>query len=276
MHAPANHRRVTLLTDFRTADGYVAAMKGVIAAIVPSAIIDDVSHDIPPGDVRAAAWALGAYWRLYPPGTVHVAVVDPGVGSARRPIAIEIDGRFIIAPDNGIVTPAVAASATTHAVVIRSAAIVRHPSSATFHGRDIFAPAAGHILAGMRLDELGPAAGDLVLLPHAAPVRDGDSMTGSVVHIDRFGNLITDIPGDAVNAGRLEAVNDGDVEARGMRIPVRRTYSDVKSGEFVALIGSRGVLELSVRDGSAAEVLGMSIGDAVVWRGRGEAGGRPV
>jgi S-adenosylmethionine hydrolase len=252
-------RRVTLLTDFGTADGYVAAMKGVIAAITPAVIVDDASHDIAPGDVRAAAWALGAYWRLYPPATIHIAVVDPGVGSQRRPLALEVEERIIIAPDNGLVTEVLMGSQVTHAVEIRNLPLLHGDISATFHGRDVFAPAAALILSGVPLPEVGPPVSDPVLLSPSNPVRDGDAIVGSVVHVDHFGSLITDIPGAAVNRGYIE------VEG-GPNIPVLRTYTDVKSGEGVALIGSRGFVEVSVRDGNAAEVLGVGRGATVRWR----------
>lgn len=256
--------RVTLLTDFGTADGYVAAMKGVIAAIAPSVIIDDASHEIAPGDVRSAAWALGAYWRLYPPATVHIAVVDPGVGSERRALALEVEERIIIAPDNGLVTEVLMGSDVTHAVEIRNLPLLHGDISATFHGRDVFAPAAALILSGLSLPEVGPPVGDPVLLPGSRPVRDGDAIVGSVVHVDRFGSLVTDIPGAAINRGFME------VEG-GASVPVLRTYSDVKSGEGVALIGSRGFVEVSVRDGNASQTLGVGRGATVTWRATASA-----
>lgn len=252
-------RRITLLTDFGTADGYVAAMKGVIASIASAAIIDDASHDIAPGDIRSASWALGAYWRLYPPGTVHVAVVDPGVGSERRPLAFEVEERIIIAPDNGLVTEVLLGSEFTHAVEVRNLPLLRGDISATFHGRDVFAPAAALILAGLTLPEVGPTVTDPVLLKSSAPVRDGDAIIGTVVHVDRFGSLITDIPGAAVSGGYVE------VEG-GPTLPLLRTYTDVDSGDGVALIGSRGFVEVSVRDRNAAEILGVGRGAVIRWR----------
>jgi S-adenosyl-L-methionine hydrolase (adenosine-forming) len=256
---PGAGRRVTLLTDFGTADGYVAAMKGVIAAITPAAIIDDASHDIAPGDIRSAAWALGAYWRLYPPGTVHIVVVDPGVGSARRALAVEVEERIIIAPDNGLITEVLLGSEATHVVEIRNLPLLHGDISATFHGRDVFAPAAALILSGLTLPEVGPPVTDPVLLSASSPMRDGDTIVGSVVHIDRFGSLITDIPGAAVSGGHVELEG-------GANVPVLRTYADVSSGEGVALIGSRGFVEVSIRDGNAAQVMGVGRGATVIWR----------
>ncbi|MGH7449457.1 MAG: SAM hydrolase/SAM-dependent halogenase family protein [Longimicrobiales bacterium] len=262
--APAAGRRVTLLTDFGTADGYVAAMKGVIAAIDPSVIIDDASHDIPPGDVNAAAWALGAYWRLYPPGTVHVAVIDPGVGSTRRALALKVEQRVFIVPDNGIITDVLLHARLTQAIEIQAAG--RSPAdvgssreiSATFHGRDVFAPAAGRAASGVPLHELGVQTADPLILPAATLERDGDAITGAVVHVDRFGNLVTSIPATGVSGGHV--VIDG-----GAKVPVLRTYSDVENGEPLALAGSRGFLEVSIRNGSAAEVLRVGRGARVVW-----------
>jgi S-adenosylmethionine hydrolase len=255
---PVTGRRITLLTDFGTADGYVAAMKGVIASIAPYAIIDDAAHDIPPGDVDAASWALAGYWRLYPPDTVHVAVVDPGVGSSRRALAFEIDRRIIIVPDNGIITRVLMQSAPSRTVEIRSRSVIRADISATFHGRDVFAPAAGHVASGMPLEELGPPAGDPVVLKIAEPVHEGVSITGSIIHIDRFGNLVSNIPGDAIRGGHV-ALNGGS------RISVRRTYSDADEGDCVALVGSRGFVEVAVRGGSAAELLSAGMGAVIVW-----------
>jgi S-adenosyl-L-methionine hydrolase (adenosine-forming) len=252
-------RRITLLTDFGTADGYVAAMKGVIASIAPAAVIDDASHDVPPGDIRAGSWALGAYWRLYPPGTVHIAVVDPGVGTGRRAMAVEVEERIIIAPDNGLITEVLLGSQFTHAVEIRNLPLLRGDISATFHGRDVFAPAAALILSGLSLPEVGPPVTDPVLLSATSPVRDGDAIVGSVVHVDRFGNLVTDIPGAAVSGGHVE------VEG-GPALPLLRTYTDVDSGQGVAVIGSRGFVEVSVRDSNAAAVLGLGRGATIRWR----------
>lgn len=233
-------------------------MKGVIAAIAPYAIIDDAAHDIAPGDVHAASWALGAYWRLYPAGTVHVAVVDPGVGTARRALAIEAADRFIIAPDNGIVTAVLRDAPLEAAVEISAPHLLRADVSATFHGRDVFAPAAAHVAAGVPLVELGTAVSDPVLLREAEPVCTATDVRGAVVHVDRFGNLVTNIPAAAISSGSVAV---GTVAG----IAVVATYADVRIGECAGLVGSRGRLEVSVRDGSAALVLGAGIGTAVVW-----------
>lgn len=240
--------RITLLTDFGTADGYVAAMRGVIASRAPAAMVEDATHDIPAGDVSAAAHAIGAYWELYPPGTVHVAVVDPGVGSDRRAIAVSALGRFGVGPDNGVLTPLLERADAVHE--ISAEGLMREPRSATFDGRDLFAPAAAYLAAGGLIDRVGAPVAEPILLKTAEPTRGPGGAHGRVVHVDRFGNLISNIPADWAPVGARVQVNGVDVG------PVRRTYSDVASGEPIAVIGSRGKLEVSVRDGSAVQHLG--------------------
>jgi S-adenosyl-L-methionine hydrolase (adenosine-forming) len=252
-------RRVTLLTDFGTSDGYVAAMKGVIAALAPGVFIDDASHDIPPGDLTSAAWTLDGYWRLYPARSVHVVVVDPGVGSGRRPLACEAGNHFFVGPDNGVFTPVLRDVPDARVIAIENAALMRLEVSATFHGRDIFAPAAAHLLRGAPLDSFGPAVGDAVRLPEPLPSQEAGLVRGAVVHVDRFGNLITNIPARWV--GR-------DARARVRGAVARRVeiYSDGDAEQLLLLTGSRGLLEIAVRNGSAAERLGAGRTDEVeVW-----------
>ena len=232
--------RATLLTDFGTRDGYVAVMKGVINAIAPSAFVDDASHDIPHGDIMAAAFALRRYWQAYPVGTVHIVVVDPGVGSERAAIAMEADGRRFVGPDNGVFT------------FIPAARMVSIPtpadSSNTFHGRDVFAPAAARLLNGEGLDALGSEVAERVLLRIPEPTDAG----GEIIAVDHFGNLISNL-----DAAR---VRQDSVRIAGHRVPVARTYAD---GDIVAVINSDGLLEIAVRDGSAARTLGAGRGDKV-------------
>ncbi|MBW3552101.1 MAG: SAM-dependent chlorinase/fluorinase [Gemmatimonadetes bacterium] len=235
-------RRVVLLTDFGTADGYAAAMAGVVAAAAPDALVEHASHDLAPGDVFGAALALSRYALRYPPGTVHLVVVDPGVGTERRALAAELDGRFLVAPDNGLLTLVVGADGPGRFVRLAD----RPAASPTFHGRDVFAPAAGRLAAGGALDELGEPIDDPVLLPIPDPSRHDEGIYGVVLHVDRFGNLITNIP-ESWLAGA------GDVWMGFARVgPLRRTYGDVLEGEPLALVGSLGLLEVSVRNGSAA------------------------
>ena len=261
-------RRITLLTDFGTADGYVAAMKGVIASIAPETIVDDAAHDIPPGDVDAAAFALARYWRLYPPGTVHVVVVDPGVGTGRRAIAARVDGRFCVAPDNGVLSRVLDEVPAEAIVSIENPALRRDVVSATFHGRDIFAPAAAHLARGTALDAFGPPVDDPVLLPIPRPERLGRGIRGHVVAVDRFGNLITNVRGDWVDAGARVVVAGRDVG------PLRRTYADAPPGGVLALVGSTGFVEISVHGGNAAQELAAGRGTIVTIGEEGVRGER--
>jgi S-adenosylmethionine hydrolase len=243
---------VTLLTDFGTADGYVAEMKGVILTRAPEATLVDVTHDIPPQDVEGGRLALARYWRRFPPGTAHVAVVDPGVGSARAALAVESDGRFLVGPDNGVLSPA---------LLVAGARVVTLPIPAgaapTFHGRDVFAPTAADLVLGAPLDALGSPALDVVVRRTPEPRRLADgSIEGQVITIDRFGNAITNLLG-------LRAQS---VDVNGTVLPLRRSYADVAQGEPIALVGSTGLIEIAVRDGSGAAAMGLERGSVVVLR----------
>ena len=247
--------RITLLTDFGTRDGFVGAVKGVLAALAPDVLVDDIAHDLPAGDIRAAALALPRYWRRYPEGTVHLVVVDPGVGTGRRAIACSAAGRFLVAPDNGILTPVLTTSGS-RCFGIEAAA---HPApiSATFHARDVFAPVAAALASGTPPTLVGPAVDDPVVMPEPEAVRRGAAGIGSVVGVDRFGNATTNLPG-----GWAEQTSVVDVA--GLRLVVRGTYGDVASGEALALVDSEGWIEVAVRDGSAAERLGLGAGTPVM------------
>jgi S-adenosylmethionine hydrolase len=241
---------VTLLTDFGTADGYVAEMKGVIITRAPEVTIVDVTHDIPPQDVEGGRLAVARYWRRFPTGTVHVAVVDPGVGSTRAAIAIESDERFLVGPDNGVLSPALLV-AGARAVTLP----VPQGSAPTFHGRDVFAPAAADLALGARLDVLGSPTLDLVIRRTPEPRRRSDgAIEGQVITIDRFGNAVTN----------LLALRAQSVEVNGSLLPLRRSYADVPEGEPVALVGSTGLIEIALRDGNAAAAMGLERGSVVV------------
>ena len=249
--------RVTLLTDFGTVDGYAAAMAGVIAAVAPGAVVEHASHEIPPGDIPGASLALSRYARFYPEGTIHVVVVDPGVGTRRRALAASIDDRFYVAPDNGVLSRVLTGAST-----VRIIGIDLHRDgdiSSTFHGRDVFAPAAARLAAGRPLDALGRPVHDPVILGEAEPVRADRRVEGVVIQVDRFGSLITNIPASWLpDHGSVRArVGSTDVG------PLRRTYADVAPGELVALVGSLGLVEISVRNGDAAARLGAGRGAIV-------------
>jgi S-adenosylmethionine hydrolase len=246
---------VTLLTDFGTADGYVAEMKGVILSIAPQAQLVDASHDIPAHDVEMARLTLARYWRRFPQGTVHVVVVDPGVGSSRAALAVESDGWKLVGADNGVLSPA---------LLVAGARAVGLPVPATaaptFHGRDVFAPAAAQLASGASLDSLGSVQLDPMVRRTPEPVREPDgSIRGEIIAIDRFGNLVTNLAG----------LRLGVLMVRGQVVPVLRTYSDVPSGKALALIGSSGLLEIAVRDGSADVALGAERGVEVHWSASG-------
>jgi S-adenosylmethionine hydrolase len=244
-------RVITLLTDFGTADGYVAEVKGVLLSGAPNVTVVDLTHDIPPQDVEAARLALARSWQRFPEGTVHVVVVDPGVGSARAALAVECRKRFLLGPDNGVLSPAL----LTGAADVVSLPISPH-ASATFHGRDVFAPAAARLAAGEALGNLGaPFDKPIVRRTPDTRRRADGAIVGQVLTVDRFGNLVTNI------GARL----GGTVQIGGSDVPVCRTYSDVAEGALVALAGSSGFLEVAVRGGSAAAAIRVRRGDAAVW-----------
>ena len=243
---------ITILTDFGTADGYVAEMKGVLLTALPEATVVDVAHDIPPQDTEGARLAVARYWRRYPAGTVHLIVVDPGVGTERAALAVESESRFLVGPDTGVLSPA---------LLVSAARVIRLPipptASPTFHGRDVFAPAAAQLAARVPLDALGAPFRDPVIKRTPEPHRTTDgAIAGQVIHIDRFGNAVTN----------LLAPHGGEIEVGGQTLPLSRTYSDGVSGAYVALTGSSGLVEIARRDGSAADGLGLTRGAAVVLR----------
>ncbi len=241
---------ITLLTDFGTSDGYVAELKGRLLRLAPDATIVDVAHDIAPGDVEAAAYVLGRTWRAFPEGTVHLAVVDPGVGTPRRALAAEGGGHRFALPDNGLLS-FVADQAPLAAVVLP----VPESAAPTFHGRDVFAPAAAALATGSAIGALGAPAGPIVRLPRRLRRTDA-GVVGVVVHVDRFGTLVTNIPGEMPAA-------DARVLVANRRVTIKRTFGDVAPGEVVAFTGSAGTLEIAVRDGRADEVLGVGRGTDV-------------
>ncbi|TVP77967.1 MAG: hypothetical protein EA352_02785 [Gemmatimonadales bacterium] len=251
-------RRITLLTDFGTADGYVASMKGVMATTLPGVHLDDVAHDLDQGDVEGAARALGRYWSLWPRGTVHLVVVDPGVGTERRGMAVRADDRFLVGPDNGIFSRVLETCGSWTAVELATGEglPLGPPASRTFHGRDLFAPAAAFLARGGHISRLGPSMGDPVLLPGTEPSLGPEVSEGRVMSADRFGNLITNLPGEL-----LDGVEE--VEVEGTSVPVGRTYADVEPGQPLALPNSDGLLEVAARDDSAARVLGAGPGAVV-------------
>lgn len=243
---------ITLTTDFGTADGYVGEVKGVLATHAPDAELVDITHDIPPQDVERGRLTVARVWRRFPVGTVHLVVVDPGVGSDRAALAVQADERFVVGPDNGVLSPALLAAGA------RAVALPLPPgSSATFHGRDVFAPAAAALARGESIDALGGVAANPVVRRTPEPTRrDDGAIEGEVIVVDRFGNAVTNLIG----------LRGGTIEIGPRRITVRHTYSEVARGEPVAVTGSSGFIEIAVRDGDAARTLGIGRGHKVVLR----------
>ena len=244
---------VTLLTDFGLQDSYVAEMKGVVLAAVPGVTLVDVTHAVPPGDVLAGQYLLARTWQRFPTGTVHLVVIDPGVGTARRAIAVRHEGHVFVGPDNGVLTPVL-----DRATVVELA-IPEH-ASPTFHGRDVFAPAAARLAAGESLENLGRLLADPVRRSRGPAVREGDDVVGSVIYVDGFGTLVTNISAELLGGFREVAVR-GEAP-----IPLGRTFADVPSGALIAFVGSGGTLEIAARDRSAALALGVGLGAEVRCR----------
>jgi S-adenosylmethionine hydrolase len=255
---------VTFTTDFGFRDGYAGAMKGVVLSLAPDAKLVDVTHGVPAQDVAAGAVALLHAAPLFPPGTIHVAVVDPGVGAARADLVVEAGGSIFVGPDNGLLS--LAARPPRRIYGIEAPSFRREPVSPTFHGRDVFAPAAGRLAAGARAAEAGPERATMVDLVAPLVRRRAGVVEGEVVHVDGFGNLITSLPAVALPAG-------GDVQvegAQGVFHPLfGRTFSDVEPGALVAYAGSGGQLEIACRDGSAAARTGAGRGAIVRVRSEG-------
>lgn len=279
---------IVLTTDFGLADAFVGVMKGVILNINPRAVIIDLTHDLPPQEVAAAAFVLGVNHPYFPPDTIQVAVVDPGVGTARRAVLLATPTARFIAPDNGLLSgilkdyldtppasPGLVSVPPPLAAYELTNPDYRRPTvSKTFHGRDVFAPAAAHLSLGRPPESFGPPLSELVWQPLAAPVVQDSRVQGEVIYIDRFGNLITNIPAGQLPAAPL-TVSIADLTIPGLS----RTFHDPEttpaafpqSPPLIALIGSNGYLEIAVPDGNAAAVLGVGNGAPVLVSG--SAGG---
>jgi S-adenosylmethionine hydrolase len=266
---------IALLTDFGLTDAYVGVMKGVMLGLHPRAALVDLTHGVQPQNVRQAALTLMTAYRYFPAGTVFLVVVDPGVGSTRRPVAVQAGDYGFVAPDNGVLSYTLAQLEAVRAVELETPAGV----SSTFHGRDIFAPAAARLARGDALGALGSPVGDLVQLPAPRLSVAPGTIRGEVVHIDHFGNVVTSIGrlerstpqtltlrpafGGDVTPLTVDAVSAqisaGGVQVRG----IHATYSEVEPGTLLALVGSSALLELGVNQGNAAARLGVRIGDTV-------------
>src|SRR5215212_20182 len=240
---------ITLLTDFGTADYFVGAVKGAILSVNPSVVIADITHEIPPQDIAAGAFTLLAAYKTFPAGTIHVAVVDPGVGSTRRPIIVSANEQFFVGPDNGLFTYIYDREPSHRTFHVTADRYFRPEPSTTFHGRDIFAPVAAALSNGVELGEFGAEIDDEVRLPSLeTPLR--------IIHIDRFGNCVTNIR-QALLKSQALVINGRTI------CEFRQFYGEGDAATLFAIWGSAGFLEISVNGGSAAKVLGVRRGDEV-------------
>ena len=250
---------VTLTTDFGTRDSYVGAIKGALLTVAPDLTLVDLSHEVPPQDILAGAFLLRHAATEFPAGTVHLGVVDPGVGSARLAIVVQAGGHLWVGPDNGLFSLILAADPGARVYALTHPDLRRPSVSATFHGRDVFAPAAARLATGFPAASAGPAVPSPVRLAAIAATRRDAGLEGSVIHVDHYGNLISCITaGEVADLGdraRLQ-VQVGDRGLDG----VVDTYADVAPGALAALIGSGGLLEIGLREGSAAAALGLGRG----------------
>ena len=246
---------ITLTTDFGLADPFVGIMKGVILGIVPDAQLVDITHDIRAYNVLEAAFVIDSTYRYFPEGTVHLIVVDPGVGSARRPIAAVANGHIFVAPDNGVISCVLQTGRTAPSVYwINNASLFLKPVSQTFHGRDIFAPVAARLARGTPIESVGPRIVDFVKTALPKPHLAGDRLVGTVLRVDRFGNIIT-------NLRRHHLGRDFSIRAAGVSINrLCSSFSEAEPGEFFAIEGSTGYIELALNQGSAADRLNITLG----------------
>ena len=267
---------VVLTTDFGAASPYAGVLHGVVLRINPSATVVDLTHQIQPQNIRQASFILGINYRFFPEGSIHVAVVDPGVGTGRQPLMVVTPAGQFLAPDNGLLSYVLAdhlkepprqpglvpVPSDCAAYYLTNRLYWLNPVSLTFHGRDIFAPVAAHLSLGVSPDQLGQPAREMVWLPTSQPTRLGDNLSGEVLYTDHFGNLVTNIPAqELTNLGSLA------VQIKGRRINhLSRTFHDREqehAGGLLALVGSHGYLEIAVADGSASMILGVNAGEPV-------------
>ena len=249
---------ITLTTDFGLRDGYVAAMKGAILAIAPDVSLVDVTHQVSPQDVATGAYVLSSAYRYFPAETIHLAVVDPGVGSARRAVVVETADHRFVGPDNGLFSAVFQRESTWNAVEIRNAGYFRSEVSPTFHGRDVFGPVAAHLCNGVSSVELGPRIANPVRLNLWTVQERDNAVIGWIVHVDRFGNAISNLEKRRVGYEGVRVRVGEFVYDR-----ICRTYNDVGEGRSLALYGSDDTLEIAINGGNAARNLGLRRGDRI-------------
>jgi S-adenosyl-L-methionine hydrolase (adenosine-forming) len=249
---------ITLTTDFGTKDGYAAQMKGVILGISPQALLIDVTHDIQPYSVIEGALVLKGVNRYFPKRTIHVGVIDPGVGGARRCIALKADNRFFVGPDNGLFSLIFESATEWEAREITNPACLLPTPHPTFHGRDVFAPAAAHLCTGKPFESVGPTIQDPIRLSLPGPLQTPQGIQGEIIYVDRFGNLTSNIPEDMLTR-KVRSVEAGNARIAG----IHRFFDQVREGEPVALINSFGFLEIAVNKRDAARELALGTGEPV-------------
>jgi len=246
---------ITLTTDFGLKDPYVAEMKAVILGICPNVTIVDVSHEIEKFNIRMGAYVLASAASFFPKGTIHVAVIDPSVGTKRRPILIETTKTFFIGPDNGVLALAAQAQSIRHAYKISNSKFMLPKVSSTFHGRDIFAPAAAHLANGTPPVEFGPEIHDVAMPEFAKINKRKNGLVGEVIHIDSFGNIITNIGEKELASMNIKNTINVKLENKRMKLKFCKTYADAKPQKPLAIIGSHNFLEISINQGNAAKTL---------------------
>jgi S-adenosylmethionine hydrolase len=255
---------VTLLSDFGLVDSYVAEMKAAILSIDPEVMLVDISHEIRKFDVRMGAFVLASASKSFPEGTVHLAIVDPGVGSERRPLIVKSSRAFYVGPDNGLLILAATRDGLESVYQIEIGKLPPERSSPTFHGRDIFAPVAGLLAKGANPSELGYEISDYVKFGFVKAERAGTSLISEIIHIDDFGNVVV-----GISAAEIEEEKIGELleikigQSKSFAVRLVRTYSDVRKGSLAVLVGSHGFLEIAKNGGNAAEALQANVGDLI-------------
>jgi S-adenosylmethionine hydrolase len=254
---------ITLTTDFGLKDPYAAEMKAVILSICPTAVIVDITHEIAKFNVRMGAYILASATSYFPKGSIHVAVVDPGVGTQRRPIVIQTKQGFFVGPDNGLLILAAAQQGITRIYELTNPHLMLPKVSSTFHGRDIFAPAAAHLLNGVKPADFGPEIREVAKPEFAKVTRRNGALVGEVLHVDGFGNIITNITERDVVQSPVKGVVSVELPTGKLTLKFCKAYGEINPDEPLALIGSHGFLEISVNQGSAAERFKTKAGDKV-------------
>jgi hypothetical protein len=256
---------ITLTTDFGLKDPYVAEMKAVILSICPHAVIVDISHQVEKFDVRMGAYILASASPYFPEGTIHVAVIDPRVGTRRRALCIKTKHSFFVGPDNGVLVLAAKAQGMERVYEISNRKFMLPKVSNTFHGRDIFSPVAAHLANGTLPSDFGPQIEKIVMPDFAKAVKKKDRLVGEVIHVDDFGNIVTNIGVEELDSMKIGKVVKIRVKNRGLTMKFCKTYAEAKSKEPLVLIGSHGFLEISINQGNASEAFKVKRGDKVTF-----------